>query len=89
MAQNSEEVLCLDKKINPLAVKSLVIMITLRIILKEVEINFRRDDPMEWWRKHELYFPQVAKLARKYLATSASVHLQNGFSTAKKLTPDK
>ena len=33
--------------------------------LEEVEIKFKRDDPMEWWRKYELYFPQVAKLARR------------------------
>ena len=37
-----------------------------RRYLKEVGINFRRDDPMVW--SHELYFPQVAKLARRYLA---------------------
>ena len=51
--EEEELVFCSDKKINPLInCKSLIIIITLksnfRGILKEVEINFRRDDPMEW-----------------------------------------
>ena len=50
--------------------------------LKEAEINFRI--AMDWWRKHESYFPQVAKLARKYLAIPASTTLsERVFSTAK------
>ena len=54
--------------------------------LKEAEINFRIDDPMDWWRKHESYFPQVAKLARKYLAIPASTApSERVFSTAKNI----
>ena len=58
--------------------------------LKEAEINFRIDDPMDWWRKHESYFPQVAKLARMYLAIPASTALsERVFSTAKSILQKK
>ena len=53
--------------------------------LKEAE-----SDPMDWWRKHESYFPQVAKLARKYLAIPASTALsERVFSTAKNILQKK
>eukprot|EP00731_Ephydatia_muelleri_P012494 Em0006g1388a len=58
--------------------------------LKEAEINFRIDDPMDWWRKHESYFLQVAKLARKYLAIPASTApSERVFSTAKNILQKK
>eukprot|EP00731_Ephydatia_muelleri_P025579 Em0017g662a len=53
--------------------------------LKEAE-----SDPMDWWRKHESYFPQVAKLARKYLAIPASTApSERVFSTAKNILQKK
>ena len=58
--------------------------------LKEAEINFRKDDPMDWWRKHEFCFPHVAKLARKYLAIPASTApAERVFSTAKNILQKK
>jgi len=30
------------------------------------------DDPLDWWRLHQLLFPNLAKLARKFLAIPAS-----------------
>eukprot|EP00731_Ephydatia_muelleri_P001200 Em0001g1200a len=58
--------------------------------LKEAEINFRKDDPMEWWRKHEVHFPHVAKLARKYLSIPASTApAERVFSTAKNILQKK
>ena len=58
--------------------------------LKEAEINFRKDDPMEWWRKHEVHFPHVAKLARKYLSIPASTApAERVFSTAKNVLQKK
>ena len=32
----------------------------------------RSDDPLQWWCKNESRFPHVAKLARTYLAVSAT-----------------
>ena len=53
--------------------------------LKEVELNFRKDDPMTWWKCHETSFPIISKLARKYLVIPASTApSQRVFSTAKK-----
>ena len=58
--------------------------------LKEAEINFRIDDLMDWWRKHESYFPQVAKLARKHLAIPTSTApSERVFSTAKNIYQKK
>ena len=52
--------------------------------LKEVEINFRKDDPLMWWKCHETFFPIISKLARKYLAIPASTApSERVFSTAK------
>ena len=31
------------------------------------EINFRKYDPLLWWRNHESYVPTTAKPASKYL----------------------
>ena len=54
--------------------------------LKEAEINFRKDDPLLWWRNHETYFPTIAKLARKYLCIPASTApAERVFSTAKNI----
>ena len=49
--------------------------------LKEVVINIKRDDPMEWWRK----FPHGAKMARKYLAIPASTAPSEGVSAQQKI----
>ncbi|KAL5509982.1 hypothetical protein EMCRGX_G005439 [Ephydatia muelleri] len=58
--------------------------------LKEAEINFRKDDPIEWWRKHEVHFPHVAKLARKYLSIPAyTASAERVFSTAKNILQKK
>ena len=47
--------------------------------LKEAEINFRKDDPLLWWRNHETYFPTIAKLARKTYAFQLQQHLLKGY----------
>ena len=58
--------------------------------LKEAEINFRKDDPLLWWRNHETYFPTIAKLARKYLCIPASTApSERVFSTAKNILQKK
>ena len=58
--------------------------------LKEAEINFRKDDPLLWWRNHETYFPTIAKLARKYLCIPASTApAERVFSTAKNILQKK
>eukprot|EP00731_Ephydatia_muelleri_P029211 Em0020g855a len=58
--------------------------------LKEAEINFRKDDPLLWWRSHETYFPTIAKLARKYLCIPASTaSSERLFSTAKNILQKK
>ena len=44
-----------------------------RGILRKLKLNLEEYDLMEWWRKHEFYFPHDAKLARKYLAIPASL----------------
>ena len=52
--------------------------------LNEVEINFRKDDPLKWGKCHETSFPIISKLARKYLAIPASTATsERVFSTAK------
>ena len=40
--------------------------------LKEVEINFRKDDPLMWQKCREKSFPIILRLARKYLAIPVS-----------------
>ena len=58
--------------------------------LKEVEINFRKDDPLTWWKCHETSFPIISKLARKYLAIPASTApSERVFSTAKDILQKK
>ena len=58
--------------------------------LKEAEINFRKDDPLLWWRNHETYFPTIAKLARNYLCIPASTApSERVFSTAKNILQKK
>ena len=58
--------------------------------LKEVEINFCKDDPLTWWKCHETSFPIISKLARKYLAIPASTALsERVFSTAKNILQKK
>lgn len=58
--------------------------------LKEVEINFRKDDPLTWWKCHETSFPIISKLARKYLAIPASTApSERVFSTAKNILQKK
>ncbi len=40
-------------------------------------------NPLEWWRQHEAHFPQVAKLAKKYLCIPAtSAPSERAFSTS-------
>ncbi|KAL5457250.1 hypothetical protein EMCRGX_G034497 [Ephydatia muelleri] len=57
---------------------------------KLAEINFRKDDPLLWWRSHETYFPTIAKLARKYLCIPASTApSERVFSTAKNILQKK
>ena len=58
--------------------------------LKEVEINFHKDDPLTWWKCHETSFPIIYKLALKYLAIPASTApSERVFSTAKKYITEK
>ena len=58
--------------------------------LKEVEINFCKDDPLTWWKFHETSFPIISKLARKYLAIPASTApSERVFSTAKNILQKK
>ncbi|OAJ42404.1 hypothetical protein BDEG_25855 [Batrachochytrium dendrobatidis JEL423] len=48
-----------------------------------------RQDPLEWWKRHESDFPLLAKMARDYLAipvTSASS--EHAFSKARHLITD-
>ena len=40
--------------------------------MKEDETDFRKDDPLLWWKEREMPYPLVAKLAKKYLAIPAS-----------------
>ena len=59
-------------------------------MIKEAEINSRKDDPLLWWRNHEMYFPTIAKLARKYLCIPASTApAERVFSTAKNILKKK
>ena len=58
--------------------------------LNEVEINFRKDDPLKWWKCHETSFPIISKLVRKYLAIPAmTAPSERVFSTAKKYITEK
>ena len=58
--------------------------------IKEAEINFRKDDPIDWWRKHESYFPHVDKLARKLFSyPSLDCTCRKGFLHSKKHTAEK
>ena len=46
----------------------------------------RKEDPLEWWRKHEAHLPRLSKLAKKYLAIPAtSVPSERVFSKAGEL----
>ena len=40
--------------------------------MKEDETDFRKDDPLLWWKEREMLYPFVAKLAKRYLAIPAS-----------------
>ena len=48
--------------------------------MKEDETDFRKDDPLLWWKEREMLYPLVAKLAKKYLAIPAPPLLQKGYS---------
>ena len=40
-------------------------------------------DPLKWWRKNEVVYPHLAKLAKRYLSVQAtSVASERVFSTA-------
>lgn len=53
-----------------------------RLYLEEPYI-FRKDNPLEWWKKREMLYPTLAKLARKYLSIVAtSVPSERVFSKA-------
>lgn len=44
-------------------------------------LQIRTGDPLVWWREHATDLPQLARLARKYLATpSSSVYSERLFS---------
>ncbi|XP_057713979.1 E3 SUMO-protein ligase ZBED1-like [Corythoichthys intestinalis] len=43
----------------------------LNTYLRTAELDPEKD-PLEWWRQHELNFPWVAKLAKKYLCVPAT-----------------
>jgi hypothetical protein len=46
-----------------------------------MSIQIRTGDPLVWWREHASELPQLARLARKYLATpSSSVYSERLFS---------
>ncbi|XP_035825196.1 zinc finger BED domain-containing protein 1-like [Aplysia californica] len=50
----------------------------------------RTDDPLFWWRAHEGLFPELSKLAKKYLCIPAtSVPSERLFSTAGELISQK
>lgn len=50
----------------------------------------RNQDPLEWWRKREVVYPRLAKLARKHLSLCAtSVPSERVFSTAGEILTKK
>ena len=54
--------------------------------MKEDETDFRKDDPLLWWKEREMLYPLVAKLAKKYLAIPASTApSERVFSVAKNI----
>ena len=58
--------------------------------MKEDETDFRKDDPLLWWKEREMLYPLVAKLAKKYLAIPASTApSERVFSVAKNILQKK
>lgn len=50
----------------------------------------RQEDPLQWWRNNKHIYPNVAKVARKYLCTLAtSVPSERLFSKAGELVSQK
>jgi hAT family C-terminal dimerisation region len=46
-----------------------------------MSLQIRTGDPLVWWREHATDLPQLARFARKYLATpSSSVYSEGLFS---------
>ena len=61
----------------------------MRRYLEEPPIR-RHQDPLQWWACHEGLFPQLAKLAKKYLGIPAtSVPSERLFSVAGELVSSK
>ena len=53
--------------------------------MKEDETDFRKYDPLLWWKEREMLYPIVAKLAKKYFAIPASTApSERVFSVCKK-----
>ena len=61
----------------------------LQRFLKEAEINFRKDDPLMWWKCREKSFPIISRLARKYLAIPASTAPSESFFNSQKYITEK
>jgi len=60
------------------------------IYLSEPLIEFYGGDhTLEWWATNKLWFPILAKLARKYLSAPQPLFLPNDFSTAGDLYDEK
>ena len=57
---------------------------------KYIKEDFRKDDPLLWWKEREMLYPLVAKLAKKYLAIPASTApSERVFSVAKNILQKK
>jgi hypothetical protein len=52
--------------------------------------QIRKGDSLVWWREHATDLPQLARLARKYLATpSSSVYFERLFSEYRNIYQEK
>ena len=55
---------------------------------KEEQIGYKKD-PLEWWKMHEVRYPRVSLMARKFLAVPASsVASESSFSGARQTVTD-
>ena len=47
------------------------INVELSLYLQEVRLD-AKSDPLEWWKLHEITFPMLSKVAKKFLAVPAT-----------------
>ena len=64
-------------------------IIELRQYFEEVNIN-RTDDPLKWWKTRESVYPNLSKIAKKYLGIVAtSVPSERVFSKAGQVVTER